>query len=180
MGDPAGPERDSALSVLLRAEGRLVERLQGVFRFDPAIYREIQGDTNAIPQAVAVVIVTSVLAGLGQSTLPMIFLWTALAMLQWGVITALIWGVGRLAVEGEADYARLLRCTGFAYAWFALLVGSSLPVIGPLFAWAGVLLSLASLVVATREVLATDTTRALVICVIALGLPVTALFGLAE
>jgi hypothetical protein len=54
------------------------------------------------------------------------------------------------------------------------------PVIGPLFAWAGVLLSLASLVVATREVLATDTTRALVICVIALGLPVTALFGLAE
>jgi len=180
VADPGEPERESALSVLFRAEGRLVERLNGVMRFDPAIYREIQGDSNAIPQAVAVVIVTSVLAGLGQNTLPMIFLWTSLAMLQWAVITALIWAVGRLAVEGTADYAHLLRCTGFAYAWFALLVGSSIPLIGPLFAWAGVLLSLASLVVATREVLATDTTRALVICVIALGLPVTALFGLAD
>ena len=87
------------------------------------------------------------------------------------MITALIWAVGGLAVEGGVDYARLLRCTGFAYAWFALLVGYSLPLVGPLFAWAGVLLSLASLVIATREVLATDTARAFAICVLALGLP---------
>jgi hypothetical protein len=180
VAEPDAPERDTALSVLFRAERRLVERLRGVMRFEPAIYREIQADPHAIPQAIAVVIATSVLAGLGRNSLALIFLWTSLAMLQWAVVTALIWSVGRLAVEGSVDYARLLRCTGFAYAWFALLVGYGLPVIGPLFAWAGVLLSLASLVIATREVLTIDTTRALAVCVIALGVPATALFWFAD
>jgi len=149
-----------------------------VIRFDSRVYGEIQGDAHAIPQAIAVVIVTSVLTGLGQISLPLIFLWTALAMLNWLVVTALIWAVGQLAVESSPDYGRLLRATGFAYAWFALLVGYSLPLVGPLFAWAGVALSFASLVIATREVLATETPRAFAICVIALGLPVTALFWL--
>ena len=179
MTDPGLPERDSALAVLFRAERRLADRLQGVIRFEPRIYREIQSDAQAIPQALAVVIVTSVLAGLGQNSLPLIFLWTALAMLNWLVVTALIWAVGQLAIEGRPDYGRLLRCTGFAYAWFALLVGYSLPLVGPLFAWAGVLLSSASLVIATREVLATETPRAFAICVIALGVPLTSLFWLA-
>jgi hypothetical protein len=181
VAESGEPERDTALSVLFRAERRLTERLHGVIRFDPQIYREIQADPNAIPQAIAVVIATSALAGLGRSSLPLIFLWASLAMLQWLVVTALIWSVGRLAVEGGGDdYARLLRCTGFAYAWFALLVGYGLPLIGPLFAWAGVLLSLLSLVIATREVLAIDNTRAIAICVIALGVPVTALFWFAD
>ena len=180
MADTSEPERDTALSVLFRAEWRLAERLQGVIRFDPGIYREIQNDPQAIPQAIAVVIATSILAGLGRQSLPLIFLWTSLAMLQWLVITALIWSVGRLAVAGGGNYARLLRCTGFAYAWFALLVGYGLPLVGPLFAWAGVLLSLLSLVIATREVLEIDTTRAIAICVVALGVPVTALFWFAD
>ena len=179
MTDPGPSERDSALSVLFRPERRLADRLQGVIRFDPRIYREIQSDPHAIPQAIAVVVVTSVLAGLGQNSLPLIFLWTSLAMLQWLVVTALIWAVAPIPVEGEAHYGRLLRCTGFAYAWFALLVGYSLPLVGPLFAWAGVLLSFASLVIATREVLDTDGPRAFASCVIALGVPLTALFFLA-
>ncbi len=179
-GEPerSEPPRDSALSVLFRGERRLAERLQGVIRFDPATYREIQNDLHAIPQSIAVVVATSLLAGLGRNTLPLVFLWTSLAMLQWLIVTALIWAVGRLAVEGGADYGRLLRSTGFAYAWFALLVGASLPLVGPLFAWAGVVLSFASLVIATREALATDSARAFAICVIALGLPLTALFWL--
>jgi hypothetical protein len=178
VADSSEPPKASALSVLFHADRRLAQRLQGVIRFDPAIYREIQGDVHAIPQAIAVVIASSVLAGLGRNSLPLVFLWTAFAMLNWGVVTALIWAVGRLAVEGGVDYARLLRATGFAYAWFALLIGYSLPLVGPLFAWAGVLLSFASLVIATREVLATDSPRAFAICVLALGTPLIALFWL--
>ena len=156
MAEPDEPERDTALSVLFRVERRLSERLQGVIRFDPAVYREIQADPHAIPQALAVVVATSLLAGLGRNSLPLVFLWTAIAMLNWVVITSLIWAVARIAVPGDVDYTRLLRCTGFAYAWFALLVGYSLPLVGPLFAWAGLLLSVWSLVVATREVIRTS------------------------
>jgi hypothetical protein len=179
VADPDGPARDSALSVLFHAERRLAARLRGVIRFDGQIYREIGADVHAIPQAFACVVATSVLVGLGQSSLRLIFLFTALAMLQWLVVTALIWTVGRFAVESGADYAKLLRCTGFAYVWFALLVGYSLPLVGPLFAWAGVLLSLASLMIATREVLSTDGPRAFAICLVALGLPLGAFFWLA-
>lgn len=156
MADPDAPARDSALSVLFHAERRLAARLQGVIRFDREIYREIKGDVHAIPQSIAVVIATSLLAGLGQTTMPMIFMFTAVAMLLWLAVTALIWTVARFATEAGADYGRLLRCTGYAYAWFALLAGYSLPLVGPLFAWAGVVLSLVSLVIATRAVLATD------------------------
>jgi len=37
-----------------------------VLRFDAATYREIEADPHAIPQALALVAVTSVLAALGQ------------------------------------------------------------------------------------------------------------------
>jgi hypothetical protein len=66
VADSSERPRDSALSVLFRAERRLGQRLQGVIRFDPAIYREIQADVHAIPQSIAVVVATSLLAGLGR------------------------------------------------------------------------------------------------------------------
>ena len=178
MADSADTKRDGALSVLFETERRLAERLQGVIRFDARIYRELQADVHAIPQAIAVVLATAALAGLGRGSIVLLFLWIALAILQWLAITGLIWAVGHLAVEKMPEYSRLLRCTGFAYAWFSLLVGASVPIIGPLFAWAGVIFSFASLVVATREVLAVDTLRALGICAVALGVPMTLLFSL--
>jgi len=62
--------------------------------------------------------------------------------------------------------------------WFALLLFSSLPILGGIFAWAAVLLALVSLVVATSQVLDIDSGRALMICGVALGVPLVVLLWL--
>lgn len=166
------------ISGLLERERRLIPRLEGVARFDGAIYREIENDPHAIPQSIAVVVATAVLAALGQGSLVSIFVGLAGVIVLWMAATGLIWAVGRASVESHVDFSKLLRCSGFAYAWFALLLFASLPLLGGIFAWAAVLLSLASLVVATREVLEIDTTRALWICGVALGVPLLVLLWL--
>lgn len=178
MAEPAGTGARGVISGLLERERRFLVRLEGVLRFDPAIYREIENDPHAIPQAIAVVVVTAVLAALGQGSLVSIFVGLGGVIVLWMAATGLIWAVGRAAVGTPVDFSKLLRCSGFAYAWFALLLFASLPILGGIFAWAAVLLALASLVVATREVLETTTARAFSICGVALGVPILVLLWL--
>ena len=155
-----------------------MKRLEGVLRFDPAIYREIEADPHGIPQSLAVVVVTAALAALGQGGLVSMFLGLGAVIVLWMAVTGLIWVVGLATTGSTADFARLLRCTGFAYVWFALLLFGSFPVVGTLCAWGAVILSFVSLVIATRVVLGTDMSRALLICALALGVPLLVLLGL--
>ena len=69
-----GPEPTGALAELFQPERRLLARLAAVFRLDPQVYEEIQTDKAAIPQAFALVIATSILTGLGQGSIPGLFL----------------------------------------------------------------------------------------------------------
>jgi len=178
VAQPGEPQARSLIGNLLDRERRLIPRLEGVLRFDAATYREIEADPHAIPQSLAVVVATSILAALGQGGLVSIFLGLGAVIVLWMAVTGLIWVVGLATTGGSADFGRLLRCTGFAYVWFALLLFGSFPIVGALCAWGAVLLSLASLVIAARVVLETDTSRALVICAIALGVPLLVLLGL--
>ncbi len=90
---------------------------------------------------------------------------------MWLAAGALIWAAGTLIAGKDCDFARLLRCLGFAYAWFALLLLSELPFIGSIFAWGAVLLALTSAVLATRQALDITTELAVGITVGALGTP---------
>ena len=178
MAQPGEPQARGLLGSLLQRERRFAQRLEGVLRFDDRTYREIEADPHAIPQALAVVVVSATLAGLGQGGVVLMFLGLATMIVMWMAVTGLIWAVGLATTGSTADFAWLLRCTGFAYIWFALLLFGSLPVIGTLCAWGALLLFLASLVIAARVVLETDTPKALLICAIALGVPLLVLFGL--
>jgi hypothetical protein len=148
---PEDSERHGLLAELLRREARLIPRVRGVLRLDRTIYAEIEKDPAAIPQAFAVVIVTSLLVGIGQGSLGGIFLGMAGAICVWLAAGSLIWAAGTLVVGEDCDFARLLRCLGFAYVWFALLLLSELPLVGPVFAWGSALLALVSTVLATRQ-----------------------------
>jgi hypothetical protein len=171
---------EGALAQLLQPERRLLLRLRSVFRLDPQVYEEIQADPAAIPQAFALVIITSILAGLGQGSIPGLFLGIVLAIVIWLVVTLLVWAVAVVWVRTDLDYSRLLRCTGFAYAWFALLIGYSLPFIGWLFGWSALGFCLASLVLAIRQVLQVYTWQALAICSSALGTPLLLLWWISR
>jgi Yip1-like protein len=163
---------------LLERERRLVPRLEGVLWFRSEVYREIESDPHAIPQSIAVVVATSVLVGLGQGGLVSVFIGLAGSILLWIAATSLLWLVARFTVDAPVDFSKLLRCTGFAYAWFALELLAGLPILGEIFAWAAVALVLASFVVATREVLEIDTSRAALVCAVALGVPLLVLVWL--
>jgi len=168
---PEDSEKRGLLAELLRREARLIPRVRGVLRLDRTIYDEIEKDPAAIPQAFAVVIVTSLLVGIGQGSLGGIFLGMAGAICVWLAAGALIWAAGTLIVGEDSDFARLLRCLGFAYAWFALLLLSELPFIGSIFAWGAVLLALISTVLATRQALDITTELAVGLTAGALGTP---------
>ena len=96
--------------------------------------------------------------------------------LVWALVTSLVWCVGVLLIGPTSEFPPLLRCLGFAYAWFVLFLGYELPFIGPLFGLAALSLCLFSNVLATREVLHISTERAIGICAVALGLPLVVLW----
>ncbi|MFI5317140.1 MAG: hypothetical protein ACHQ6T_15675 [Myxococcota bacterium] len=175
MAETGGPAAPGLIGALLERERRLIPRLEGVLRFERAIYREIAGDPHAIPQSVAVVFGTAVLAALGQGSIVSIFVGLGGVIVVWMAATGLIWAVARGVTRAPIDFSRLLRCSGFAYVWFALLLFAGAPAVGWLFAWAALGLSLASLVVATREVLEIDSGRAALVCAVALGVPIAVL-----
>jgi hypothetical protein len=154
---------------LLREEARFLPRLAAVFRFEPGVYAEIEADASALPASFAVVIGTAILAGLGAPSFAGIFLAIAQAILYWGIVAALVWGAASLLTEEPLDYATLLRCLGFAYAWFAVSIGGNLPWIGGLVQWAALLLWGIALVQATRQVTRLPTERAAAVCAGALA-----------
>lgn len=158
------PERRGLLASLLSPDARFLQRVAAVFKLDPRVYAEIDSDPSTIPQAFAVVIGTALVAGLGQGSIAYLFLCTAILILIWLMAAALIWGVGTLVVGDRSDYARLLRCLGFAYAWFGLLVFENVAWLGNLVRLASVGLCLASFVQATRQVLRVETQIAAAIC----------------
>ena len=167
----ADPVHLATLRSLFGPDGRLIPRLAAVARLDPTIYEEIEADPAAIPQAFAVVIGTAVLAGLGQGSLPGVFLGIATAIVLWSAMTGLIWTAAQVWVGG-VEYSQLLRGTGFAWAWFSVLFLSWIPVLGSLIAWAGLALCVVSSTLATRSVLQTSWRVAATICAAALGLPI--------
>jgi hypothetical protein len=156
---------------LLADEGRLLPRLRGVIELDPAVYAEIDADAGAIPQAFIVILVAAILAAASFSPYAL-FSSIAGMLFAWLVAAALVWAVGTLVTRQDVDYARLLRCLGFAYAWIAPLCFSGLPFyIGEIVTVLAMVPLFGSFWLATRQVVGVDSTQALVICGTALILP---------
>ena len=176
MTEPTG--KRGLFAELIHPEGRLLPRISGVFRLDPRVYSEIADDPGAIPQAFAVVIATSIVVGLGQLSLAGTFIGMAWTIAMWLLIAGLIWGAGAVAVGERSHYAPLLRCLGFAYAWFVLFIGFELPLVGGLFGAAAFGLCLVSNVLAVRQVMGISTIHAVAICAAALGIPPLLLWGI--
>lgn len=177
MSEEDGSSKPGGLAELFHPEQRLGPRLQGVLRLDPHTYVEIAHDPGAIPQAFAVVLATSLLVGIGWGSLAGLFVGIAWSLLTWLLIAALLWGAGTALYGGAHHFAPLLRCLGFAYIWFALLIGQGLPFLGGLLEWGAVLLCLYSNVLATRAVFDISTQRAVATCAAALAIPLLLLWA---
>ena len=149
------------------------ERLVGAAKLDARTYEEVEADVNATPQAMAVVILSSIAGGVGAIGVGGfgaggLIGGTLAVLVGWAAWAALVYLIGtRLLPEPQtrADIGELLRTTGFASAPGLLRVLGVLPgLYGPVFLVASIW-ALAAMVVGVRQALDyTSTGRALMVC----------------
>lgn len=150
------------------------DRMIGAAKLDPDTYEEVEHDSGATGQAAAVVILSSIAAGVGSiayaGVITGLIVGTIAALLGWVIWAFLTWSIGtRLLPEKdtEADMGQLLRTIGFASAPGLLRVLGIVPGIGGLIVLACNVWMLAAMVVGVRQALDyTSTWRAVGVCAI--------------
>ncbi|MDX1610018.1 MAG: hypothetical protein R3225_07855 [Halofilum sp. (in: g-proteobacteria)] len=150
------------------------ERMIGAARLDAGIYEEVEHDSEAIGQAVGVVLLSSVAAGVGSmlylDLVTALVAGTIAALLGWLIWAFLTWFVGTKVLpeaQTEADMGQLLRTIGFAASPGILRVVGIIPGIGGLLVLICDIWMLAAMVVAVRQALDyTSTWRAVGVCAI--------------
>lgn len=159
----------------------LLDRMLRAARLDPALYEEVEADGEALTQAMVVVIVSSLAAGIGdggEAGLAASLFATAAALVGWVVWAAVIWLVGTKLLPGpntEADIGQLLRVIGFASAPGVLRMIGVIPALRAPIAILTMFWTLAAMIVAVRQALDYESTgRAVAVCAIGLAVQVIA------
>ena len=155
--------------------GAFLQRLIGAAMLRPATYEEVEADRGATVQAVVVVLLSSVAAGIGArgfgASRPVdVAFFAAIALIGWVTWAALTYQIGARILpssETRADVGQLLRTIGFASAPGMLrIVGVAPALTTAAFALTSVWM-LVAMVVAVRQALDyTSTSRAVAVCVL--------------
>jgi hypothetical protein len=155
------------------ATNSFTQRLIGALSLDAAIYEEVEADRTATGQALAVVLLSSVAAGIGArgleetSVASVIFISTLslVAWVAWALLTFEIGG--RLLPEPQTrvDAGELLRTIGFASTPGLLRVLGVIPgVTIPIFAGTAVWMLVATIVAVRQALDYASTARAVAVC----------------
>lgn len=152
-----------------------VQRLVGASMLEAATYEELEADPRATSQALVVVLLSSVSAGLGARGFGMhglstVVFFAAVALMAWVAWSLVIYQVGvRLlpAADTRADLGELLRTMGFATAPGILRVVGAVPGLTTAVMVITAVWMLAAMIVAVRQALDYGTTRrAVIVCVL--------------
>lgn len=143
-----------------------IDRMIGAARLDAATYEEVERDEQATVQAMSVVLMGAVAAGIGSLSGGIVGLVAGaiLAVVGWAVYAGVAYWVGTTLFKGEqtsATWGELLRTLGFASSPRLLLVLMVVPVLGLIVALAVLVWMLFTTVVAIRQALDFDTGRAI-------------------
>lgn len=152
---------------------KLMERIIRAAKLDPQLYEEVEADTTALGQAMGVVVLSSVAAGIGSMTTGGTAHWilmTTAALTGWYVWAFLTYWIGTKLLpekETQADYGQLLRAIGFSSAPGILRVLGVIPFLTSLVFMVTGIWMLAAMIIAVRQALDYKSTpRAVGVCVI--------------
>jgi hypothetical protein len=172
------------------------ERMIGAAKLDVNTYEEVEADTTATGQAMAVVVISAVAAGLGslgEGGVAGLIAGSIVSLIAWFIWAFVIFVVGtKLLAEPQtkSDVGELLRTIGFAQSPGVLYVLGAVPIIGGLVKFALWIWLVIAGVIAVRQALDYNSTgRAVLVVVIGfipyvlawlvlLGIIVAALGGL--
>jgi hypothetical protein len=150
-----------------------LQRVTGAALMDPAIYEEVEADRSATVQAMGVVALSSLAAGVGAlgpasarvTTLAGISL---LAFAVWGIWTLLTLQIGTRILPSprtQADAGQVFRTIGFATAPGILRAAAIIPGAAALVFVITAIWMLMAMIVAIRQALDyTSTARAFAVC----------------
>ncbi len=153
---------------------KFTERMIRAAKLDVNLYEEVESDKTAIGQAMGVVVLSSLAAGIGSMSMGgggrNLFLGTIVALVGWYIWAYLTYFIGtRFLPEAQtkADLGELLRTIGFSSSPGLIRVLGIIPALTTLvFTVAGIWMLIA-MVIAVRQALDYKSTgRAVGVCII--------------
>ncbi len=150
------------------------ERVIGAAKLDVRIYEEVEADKGALGQAMSVVVLQSIAAGigaLGREGLPGLIGGIIGGLIGWFLWAFVIYLIGTKVLpepQTRSDMGELLRTIGFASAPGLLLVLGAIPgILGALISVGIGIWMLVAMVVAVRQALDFKSTgRAVGVCLL--------------
>ena len=149
------------------------DRMIRAAKLDVTLYEEVEADKGAMGQAMGVVILSSVAAGIGTigtAGIKGLFFGTIVALLGWFIWAFLTYYIGtRLLPEPQtkADYGELLRTIGFSSSPGVLRVLGIIPMLGAILNFIIGIWMLVAMIIAVRQALDYKSTwRAVGVCLI--------------
>jgi hypothetical protein len=149
----------------------LTDRMLGAAKLDALTYEEVEADAAATGQAVLVVVLANLAAGVGalrEVGLGGLVITTVLAVVGWYVWAFIAYFVGTRILPGrntQADLGQVLRATGFSSSPGLIRVLGVVPGLGGVTAVVAAVWMLAAMVVAIRQALDYDSLgRAIAVC----------------
>ncbi len=151
----------------------LFNRMYRAARLEADLYEEVEADPSTLNQAIVVVLLSSLAAGItiaSQAGFGGLVAATLGALISWLVWAVLTYWIGtRLLPEPatSADLGELLRTIGFSSSPGVIRLGGVIPGVGQLFFLAGGIWMLVAMVIAVRQALDYQSTlRAVGVCFI--------------
>lgn len=157
---------------------KLIDRMIRAAKLDVELYEEVEADETLTPQAIAVVVVAAIAGGIGGALRTIIgpggvgafflalILTPIISVIGYFIWAALTYYIGTRLFQGTADYGEMLRAIGYSYTPQVLSILSFIPCVGAIFSLAGAIWALVAGVIAVRQALDFDTTKAVITCII--------------
>jgi hypothetical protein len=156
----------------------LIVRMFRAARLDTTLFEEVKSDTTANGQALLVVIVVSLVTGVGAGiagvfqwagewSIWLLLVFVVSSIVSWILLSFLVYLVGaRLLKRGQAPvtFKTVLRTVGFSASPLLLGFFLFIPVAGIYLCFAGVIWTLIAEVIAVRQVIDFSSTCAIINC----------------
>ncbi len=151
----------------------LMERIVRAAKLDVNLYEEVEADKGAMGQAMGVVILSSIAAGVGSIArvgLIGILIGTVGALIGWYVWAYLTYFIGTKFLpepQTKADHGELLRTIGFSSSPGLIRVLGVIPGLGGIVFFVASVWMLVAMIIAVRQALDYKSTfRAVGVCLI--------------
>jgi len=149
------------------------DRIIRAAKLDVNLYEEVEADKGAMRQAMGVVVLSSIAAGIGSIAMggaKGVLIGTIIALIGWYVWAFIAYYVGTKLLpepQTKADHGELLRTIGFSSSPGLIRVLGIIPGIGGIVFVVASVWMLVAMVIAVRQALDyTSTLRAIGVCVI--------------